>query len=151
MMLSERQMDRLKKARRSNPTLNTVLTSVEMGGMDFEEALIVCIEAASGDHMVRCEGCGLSYGLFPLDVTVPDDQWRQISGRDDGGGILCASCIVARGARLPGVTVAKLVFGYCPTASTQNAEPLSAVGLPAGGEILPEKHVGHLRRIGGDA
>lgn len=60
--------------------------------------------------VVRCEGCGLSYGSFPLDVIVPDDQWEAITGHSDGGGILCAACIVNRGAKLPGVTVAKMVF-----------------------------------------
>lgn len=58
---------------------------------------------------VKCEDCGKSYRSFPLDVVIPDDQWRAI-GFQDEGGILCAACIVNRGARLSGVTVAKLVF-----------------------------------------
>ena len=44
---------------------------------------------------------------MPLDVVLPDDQWERISGRTDGGGILCAECILARAARL-GATVAKM-------------------------------------------
>ena len=58
---------------------------------------------------VYCEDCGKSYSSFPLDVVIPDEQWRAI-GFQDEGGILCAACIVNRGARLTGVTVAKLVF-----------------------------------------
>lgn len=54
--------------------------------------------------------CGLPYTAFPLDVVLPDDQWRLVSGREDGGGVMCADCIVMEGAKLPGVTVAKLTF-----------------------------------------
>lgn len=59
---------------------------------------------------LRCFGCDKPYQDFPLDVVVPDDQWEAISGRSDGGGILCAACIVERGSKLPGVSVAKLRF-----------------------------------------
>lgn len=55
-----------------------------------------------------CAGCKKPYRDFPLDVVIPDDQWLAINGRD--GGVLCAACIVERGAKLPGVTVARLVF-----------------------------------------
>ena len=55
-------------------------------------------------------GCGKPYDEFPLDVVLPDQQWEQISGRTDGSGILCTACIIERGSRLPGITVAKLVF-----------------------------------------
>lgn len=58
---------------------------------------------------VTCADCGMPYADFPLDVVIPDDQWRAI-GFEHGGGILCAGCIVRRGSKLPGVAVAKLRF-----------------------------------------
>ena len=42
-----------------------------------------------------------------MDV-IPDEQWSKIA--PSAGGVLCAGCIVERGATLPGVTVAKMVF-----------------------------------------
>lgn len=57
-----------------------------------------------------CMNCGRERDTWPLDVVVPDDQWRQLTGRDDGRGILCLDCMLARAARLPGVTMAKLTF-----------------------------------------
>ena len=57
-----------------------------------------------------CGDCGLPYAEFPLDVVLPDSQWATIIGRTDGGGILCARCIVVRGAKIQGVTVARLQF-----------------------------------------
>lgn len=47
---------------------------------------------------VGCMDCGMSYLDFPMDVVLPDDQWALVSGRDDGGGLMCAACIVKRGA-----------------------------------------------------
>lgn len=68
-------------------------------------------QVASAPVVLRCMGgCGLAYSEFPLDVLVSDDIWAAISGRSDGSGVMCASCIVKRAARLPGVTVAKLRF-----------------------------------------
>jgi len=61
-------------------------------------------------RILCCEDCGMPYDNFPMDVNIPDDQWRQITGYVDGHGILCAACIVKRGAKLPGITYAKLVF-----------------------------------------
>jgi hypothetical protein len=55
--------------------------------------------------------CGMPYAHFPMDVVVPDDQWTQITGRTDGGGVLCVACIVRRASKLPGIRVAKLTFG----------------------------------------
>lgn len=62
------------------------------------------------DDVLRCLGCGLPYQDFALDVLVPDEVWAAISGRSDGSGVMCAACIVEHGAKLPGVSVAKLVF-----------------------------------------
>lgn len=73
---------------------------------------------------VKCLDCGLPYADFPIDVVLPDEQWRAITGRTDGGGILCAGCIVARGARLPGATVARMQFD-APNASLSRAHAAS--------------------------
>ena len=51
-------------------------------------------------NVLGCMDCGKPYSSFPLDVTIPDDQWRQI--HDSKGGVLCANCMVARLSRLPG-------------------------------------------------
>ena len=47
--------------------------------------------------IVRCEDCDLPYQDFPMDVTVPDDQWIELTGYADGEGILCGACIIQRG------------------------------------------------------
>lgn len=59
--------------------------------------------------ILRCDDCNIPYSEFPLDVVLPDDQWRAIHPEREGG-VLCAACVVARGAKLNGVTVAKLHF-----------------------------------------
>lgn len=62
-------------------------------------------------RMLRCYGCGLPYRDFPLDVVIPDEQWKIIGPTGHDGGILCAACIVERGKRLiPGATVVRAVF-----------------------------------------
>jgi hypothetical protein len=72
-----------------------------------------------------CEDCGRIHSSFGLDVILPDDQWARLSGRSDGGGLLCAACIVARAARLPGVVRAELVLhgpeGPLPGAADRGA------------------------------
>lgn len=68
------------------------------------------LNGENADGTVRCQDCGLLYSLFPLDVVLPNEQWEAITGYTDGSGILCAMCIVQRGSKLSGVTVAKLVF-----------------------------------------
>ena len=78
--------------------------------------------AASGQGELACEGCGKLYRNFALDVVLPDDQWHAIQGRD--GGVLCAACIVERGSKLPGVTVAKLHFPDLATpAASEDGAP----------------------------
>lgn len=52
------------------------------------------------DRRVRCLDCGLAYRDFPLDLTLPDEQWRMI--HPDGNGVLCANCIVKRAAAIHG-------------------------------------------------
>lgn len=62
------------------------------------------------EKTLACMDCKKSYQDFPLDVVLPDSQWELISGRKDGGGILCAACIVERASKLEKVTVAKMYF-----------------------------------------
>ena len=52
---------------------------------------------------VACEDCGRPYLNFQVDTVLPDRDWKAITGRSDGGGLLCAGCIAARVARLRGV------------------------------------------------
>lgn len=59
---------------------------------------------------LRCFGCGKPYKDFPLDIVLPDNQWADIAERTDGGGVLCAGCIIERASKLPGITVAKMVL-----------------------------------------
>lgn len=61
-------------------------------------------------EIIKCEDCGKPYDKFPLDVVLPNEQWELITGYKDGEGILCASCILERGARQKTFTVAILVF-----------------------------------------
>jgi len=43
----------------------------------------------------KCQGCGKQYRI---DVGVPDEVWERIkpSGKAQGAGLLCGSCIMAR-------------------------------------------------------
>lgn len=49
---------------------------------------------------VGCMDCHLPYSQFGLDTYFPRQQWQEISGRDDGGGLLCPTCIARRAAAL---------------------------------------------------
>ncbi len=55
---------------------------------------------------VKCLDCGKPYSEFPLDSTLPDEQWRMIHNSE--GGILCANCMVARAAKLPGTIAVRM-------------------------------------------
>ncbi len=48
------------------------------------------------DHAVCCEDCGLPDQDFPMDVTIPNEQWTVLTGYTDGEGILCGTCIIQR-------------------------------------------------------
>ena len=39
-----------------------------------------------------CHKCGQPY---PTVYCVPDRLWRQVTGRNDGGGLLCPRCFDA--------------------------------------------------------
>ena len=58
------------------------------------------IQSETRESGLGCMDCGKPYGTFPLDMTIPDGQWREI--HESEGGILCANCMVARLANLPG-------------------------------------------------
>lgn len=53
---------------------------------------------------VRCSDCGLPYVEFPLDVSLPDEQWTAIHP-EGSGGVLCAQCIAHRASRIVGSTL----------------------------------------------
>lgn len=55
---------------------------------------------------LACLDCGLLYRNFPLDATLPDEQWAML--HDGPGGLLCAGCIVKRAARLPGAVAVRM-------------------------------------------
>lgn len=61
----------------------------------------------------QCGDCKREYP-WPLDVLLPDEQWKKICpvtwDGNGSGGLLCPECIVKRGSELPGVTVARLHF-----------------------------------------
>ena len=61
---------------------------------------------------IRCEDCGEPYADFGLDTTIPGGQWELI--HPEGEGILCASCMVKRASKLPGVIAARMVFDFSP-------------------------------------
>lgn len=85
----------------------------------------------------KCADCGKLYRDFPLDVVLPHDQWQTINGSPNG--LLCAACIVERGSKLPGVTVAKLHFP--DLASPAPSAPSAVEGEPFDGlsirNVLP--------------
>lgn len=92
--------------------------------------------------MVACMDCGLPYADFPLDTTLPDEQWRMIHNSE--GGLLCASCIVKRASRLPGVIAVRAIIefagGSVPnTRIRHSAESTGSVppGLPTGNSAAP--------------
>ncbi len=46
----------------------------------------------------KCEDCDLPYQDFSMDVTIPDEQWTELTGYTNGEGLLCGMCIIQRGA-----------------------------------------------------
>ena len=64
--------------------------------------------------MLKCEDCSLPYKDFPLDTTIPNGQWLDIHPERDGGGILCANCMIKRASKLPGIIAARMVFEFKP-------------------------------------
>lgn len=50
------------------------------------------------DSLIACIDCGTSE--MPMDTVLTIKQWEQVCPE---GGTLCASCMVKRAAKLPGV------------------------------------------------
>jgi hypothetical protein len=48
----------------------------------------------------QCDDCGLRYSSFGVDAVLSNKQWKIVSGRSDGGGMLCANCIAKRAKSL---------------------------------------------------
>ena len=98
--------------------------------------------------MTACLDCGKPYSDFPLDTVLPDEQWRMI--HDSEGGLLCANCMVARLAKLPGAVAVRmrLEFAKEPPYSPSDAEVEAATealhkSLPNGATVY-WIHWGHL-------
>ena len=72
-----------------------------------------------------CLDCGKPYSDFPCDVILTRTQWLEI--HPDEHGLLCASCIVTRAAKLPGFLAVH--------AFIEIAVPTPATGHDAGGEV----------------
>lgn len=65
-----------------------------------------------------CLDCGLRYDEFPLDLLLPRSQWLEIHPTsDDGGGLLCAACMVRRASNIPGATAVHAVIEISPCRS----------------------------------
>ncbi len=64
-----------------------------------------------------CLDCLKPYSNFPLDSTLPNEQWRMI--HDGDGGVLCANCMVARAAKLPGAVALRMRIEFSPTARSR--------------------------------
>lgn len=62
----------------------------------------------------ECMDCGLLYSEFGMDTTIPHSQWEKIHPGSEGGGILCANCMVKRAAMLEGKIAARMFFDFVP-------------------------------------
>ena len=58
----------------------------------------------------RCMSCGLDYDDFLMDVNIPDDQWKLLTGRQDGAGIMCVWCLIERAVSTKKFTWAYMEF-----------------------------------------
>jgi hypothetical protein len=75
-----------------------------------------------------CMDCGLDYEKFPMDTLLPRWQWLLIHPAE--GGLLCANCIVARAAKVPGAVGLHAVIGIAPPFE----EPVSADAVDPHGD-----------------
>ena len=55
-----------------------------------------------------CDDCGLEYGEFGLDLTLPNLQWKELT--KDGATLLCANCICKRANKLSGTLAVRAVI-----------------------------------------
>lgn len=96
-MMGERWEDMGEEARQRARRYAAQLEEARKANLDL---LVESIEPA-GDGGLCCHDCGLPYGSKGYaDFVVPDDVWKRISPAGDGGGILCANCMVRRAAEL---------------------------------------------------
>lgn len=81
-----------------------------------------------------CIDCGLLYDEFPIDTTLPDNQWLMIhpEGR---GGLLCANCIVKRASRLLGIIAVRMIFEI--RGEVQSMETTSDVIIHLCDNVIP--------------
>lgn len=70
---------------------------------------------------LACLDCGFPYPDFPIDTTLPDEQWRMI--HDSEGGILCASCMVKRASKLQGIIAARMRLEFANQSDGLPPEP----------------------------
>lgn len=67
-----------------------------------------------------CLDCGKPYSEFPLDMILPRPQWLEI--HPDENGLLCAACIVARAAKVPGATCVHAIIEIAPHKTSASAQ-----------------------------
>lgn len=53
----------------------------------------------------ECIDCGLNYEEFPIDLLLPDNQWKKI--HKGVNGVICPSCIIKRIAKFPEAIIIK--------------------------------------------
>ena len=59
-----------------------------------------------------CFDCGLAYGSEGwADAVLPDDEWKKIAPSEDGGGVLCFTCMNRRALRAGVECDAKITSG----------------------------------------
>jgi hypothetical protein len=52
---------------------------------------------------IPCLDCGCDYAaVMPCSLNLPREQWLLI--HPDGGGVLCANCMIRRAEKLPHAT-----------------------------------------------
>lgn len=78
--------------------------------------------------LAACLDCGLPYEKFPLDVILARSQWLDIHPAENG--LLCAACIVARAAKVRGVTCVHAILEIAPHSPGVDDQP-SARAAPA--------------------
>ena len=71
-MFSERQIDRLKRLGRRNPIVQSMLKSVELGGIELDEGVICCLEALDRQVMTLMDQ--LAKAASPRAVSVGSNK-----------------------------------------------------------------------------
>lgn len=80
------------------------------------------VQAAIEYKDVKCEDCGMQYGLSDwIDTTLPNAQWNILS---PDTGILCANCIIKRASKLDGIITSRMIL-----VTANNFEEVKALKL----------------------